>query len=294
MLASAAGSGRCRSRSSSPGTGRPRSGPGEIIREVVIPRVGVPAPVWSAGRTSSRSPSAGSSTSASWPRRFASTSTGAGSSGGRGSPTGAWRRRRAGPAGPRRRSRAGSSPRPRPVSRDPRRGIQADRRRPRRGRPTAGGWSSASGRSSSRASAAWPRTAGWTFAPGDPGPPDDPSRALRHESGAGHVTGPGAYADDIAQRRPMLDVWPVVCAARARADSPEGRREARRAPGSPPSSWPRTFRARTTPGTPGTTSRSSRRTRCFYHGQIVALVVGESLSRLPRGGGAGRGRIRAP
>ena len=42
------------------------------------------------------------------------------------------------------------------------------------------------------------------------------SRALPHESGAGHVSGRAHYVDDTAQRRPMLDVWPV-CAPHAHA-----------------------------------------------------------------------------
>jgi xanthine dehydrogenase molybdopterin binding subunit/xanthine dehydrogenase small subunit len=43
------------------------------------------------------------------------------------------------------------------------------------------------------------------------------SRALAHDSARGHVTGGAMYVDDTAQRRPMLDVWPVtVPHARAR------------------------------------------------------------------------------
>ena len=45
---------------------------------------------------------------------------------------------------------------------------------------------------------------------------EDQSKALRHESAIGHVTGRALYVDDVAQKRPMLDVWPV-CAAHARA-----------------------------------------------------------------------------
>ena len=44
----------------------------------------------------------------------------------------------------------------------------------------------------------------------------DASRSLRHESAVGHVTGRALYTDDTAQRRPMLDIWPV-CAPHAHA-----------------------------------------------------------------------------
>ncbi|HEX4951928.1 MAG TPA: xanthine dehydrogenase molybdopterin binding subunit [Thermoanaerobaculia bacterium] len=108
-------------------------------------------------------------------------------------------------------------------------------------------------------------------------PEDDDSRALRHESGAGHVTGRALYADDLAQRRPMLDVWPV-CAPHARA------RILRRDAG----------RARQAPGVvavllaedvPGQNNVGVARhdeplfaaEEVSYHGQLVALVVGESL-----------------
>ena len=45
---------------------------------------------------------------------------------------------------------------------------------------------------------------------------ESPSRALPHESATGHVSGRAHYVDDTAQRRPMLDVWPV-CAPHAHA-----------------------------------------------------------------------------
>ncbi len=104
----------------------------------------------------------------------------------------------------------------------------------------------------------------------------DASRALAHESGVGHVTGRALYADDIAQRRPMLDVWPVT--------SPHARAKiVRRDAG----------RARAAPGVvavllaedvPGVNNVGVARhdepllavDEISYHGQLVALVVGES------------------
>jgi xanthine dehydrogenase large subunit len=48
-------------------------------------------------------------------------------------------------------------------------------------------------------------------------PTDVGSRSLSHDSARGHVTGAAWYVDDVAQRRPMLDMWPVtVPYARAR------------------------------------------------------------------------------
>ena len=54
------------------------------------------------------------------------------------------------------------------------------------------------------------------FARADAWQVESDSRALPHESSTGHVTGRAQYVDDIAQRRPMLDVWPV-CAPHAHA-----------------------------------------------------------------------------
>jgi xanthine dehydrogenase molybdopterin binding subunit/xanthine dehydrogenase small subunit len=106
----------------------------------------------------------------------------------------------------------------------------------------------------------------------------DDSRSLPHESGAGHVTGGALYADDLAHRRPMLDVWPVMAPhARARIRRRDATR-ARRAPG-----VAAVLLAEDIPG-----SNNSGPVRhdepilavdeVFFHGQMVALVVGESLA----------------
>jgi xanthine dehydrogenase large subunit len=116
------------------------------------------------------------------------------------------------------------------------------------------------------------------FAHGASFPAADPSRALPHESGRGHVTGGALYVDDVAQRRPMLEAWPV-CSPHARA------RITRR----------NAARARSAPGiaavlmaedVPGLNDVGSSRhdeplfaeKEVLFHGQIVALVVGETLS----------------
>ncbi len=116
------------------------------------------------------------------------------------------------------------------------------------------------------------------FSPGERWPEPGPSRALAHESAVGHVTGSALYVDDVAQRRPMLDLWPV-CAPHARARIT--RRDvtaARRAPG-----VAAVLLAEDIPG--ANNSSGSRhdepilaRDDVSFHGQIVAVVVGESVA----------------
>ena len=116
------------------------------------------------------------------------------------------------------------------------------------------------------------------FAARMPWPVSDTSKVLRHESAVGHVTGRARYTDDIAQRRPMLEVWPVM-APHARAKIL--RRDA--------------TKARAVPGVavvllaedvPGHNNVGTARhdeplfaaDEVLYHHHIVALVVGESLA----------------
>ncbi len=105
----------------------------------------------------------------------------------------------------------------------------------------------------------------------------DESRQLRHESAVGHVTGRARFVGDTAQSRPMLEVWPV-CSAHARARIV--RRDA--------------AKARVAPGVvavlmaediPGSNNVGVARHdeplfasgEVLFHGQIIALVVGQSL-----------------
>ena len=100
--------------------------------------------------------------------------------------------------------------------------------------------------------------------------------AVPHESAHKHVTGEAIYTDDLAARRGMLEVWPV-CAPHARAKIL--RRDV--------------AAARTMPGVkavlvaediPGLNDVGAVRhdeilladKEVFYHGQIIALVVGDS------------------
>ncbi|HEY3663929.1 MAG TPA: xanthine dehydrogenase small subunit, partial [Chthoniobacterales bacterium] len=100
--------------------------------------------------------------------------------------------------------------------------------------------------------------------------------SIPHESGHKHVTGEAIYVDDVAQAETMLEVWPV-CSPHAHAKIL--RRDA--------------SAARTMPGisavllaedVPGLNDVGAVRhdeillanKEAFYHGQIIALVVGET------------------
>lgn len=116
------------------------------------------------------------------------------------------------------------------------------------------------------------------FVPGRQWETKDDSRALSHESAVGHVTGRAEYVDDVAQKRPMLEVWPV-CAphARARILRRDATR-ARRAPG-----VRAVLLAEDVPGENDVgVSRKDEvllaDKEVFFHGQIVAVIVGESLN----------------
>ncbi len=107
---------------------------------------------------------------------------------------------------------------------------------------------------------------------------EDESRSLPHESGAGHVTGGAMYADDLAHRRPMLDAWPVMAPhARARIKRRDAAASARRPRASPRSCWPRTFPGQNNSGPVRHDEPILATDEVFFHGQMIALVVGDSL-----------------
>jgi xanthine dehydrogenase molybdopterin binding subunit/xanthine dehydrogenase small subunit len=117
-----------------------------------------------------------------------------------------------------------------------------------------------------------------TFAPRGVWPVDEPSRQLRHESAVGHVTGGALYVDDVAQRRPMLDVWPVLAphahARIVRRDTAVAR------------ALPGVVTVLTADDVPGENNVGVSRhdetlfaaDEVRYHGHLVALVVGESVA----------------
>jgi xanthine dehydrogenase molybdopterin binding subunit/xanthine dehydrogenase small subunit len=105
----------------------------------------------------------------------------------------------------------------------------------------------------------------------------DDSRAQPHESGAGHVTGGALYADDLAQRRPMLDVWPVMAPhARARILRRDAA-AARRAPGVAAVLLAEDIPGHNNTGPVRHDEPLLATDEVFFHGQMVALVVGDSL-----------------
>jgi len=104
----------------------------------------------------------------------------------------------------------------------------------------------------------------------------DASRARPHESAIGHVTGRAQYVDDAARRRGMLTLWPV-CAPHAHARIV--RIDAARA-----ESMPGVAAVLTARDVPGVNDVGCSRPDeilladevvCF-HGQMVAVIVGES------------------
>ncbi|HEX3729599.1 MAG TPA: FAD binding domain-containing protein, partial [Opitutaceae bacterium] len=105
----------------------------------------------------------------------------------------------------------------------------------------------------------------------------DDSRALPHESGAGHVTGGALYADDLAHGRPMLDVWPVMAPhARARIKRRDASK-ARRAPGIAAVLLAEDIPGQNNSGPVRHDEPILAQDEILFHGQMVALVVGESV-----------------
>ncbi|MBA2434361.1 MAG: xanthine dehydrogenase molybdopterin binding subunit [Verrucomicrobiota bacterium] len=100
--------------------------------------------------------------------------------------------------------------------------------------------------------------------------------SLPHESGHKHVTGEAIYVDDVAQTESMLEVWPV-CSPHAHAKILRRDADAARA-------MPGISAVLLAEDVPGLNDVGAVRhdeilladKEAFYHGQIIALVVGES------------------
>jgi xanthine dehydrogenase molybdopterin binding subunit/xanthine dehydrogenase small subunit len=106
---------------------------------------------------------------------------------------------------------------------------------------------------------------------------EDDSRALPHESGAGHVTGGALYADDLGQRRAMLDVWPVMAPhARARIVRRDAT-AARLASGVAAVLLAEDIPGQNNTGPVRHDEPLLATDEVYFHGQLVALVVGDSL-----------------
>ncbi|HEY4177920.1 MAG TPA: xanthine dehydrogenase molybdopterin binding subunit [Kofleriaceae bacterium] len=122
-----------------------------------------------------------------------------------------------------------------------------------------------------------------TYEPSAPFPekPDATAKgfALKHESAIGHVTGTAIYVDDQARRRPMLDMWPVM-SKQARAVITHIETAAARA-------MPGIACILTAADVPGENDVGAIRKdeplladgRVHYHGQLIAVVVGDTLEQ---------------
>lgn len=106
----------------------------------------------------------------------------------------------------------------------------------------------------------------------------DATRALRHESAVGHVTGGAMYVDDTAQHRRMLDVWPI-CSKHAHARITRRDASAARA-------MPGVVAVLMAEDIPGENNVGVIRhdeplfatDLVQYHGQMIGVVIGESIA----------------
>ncbi len=115
------------------------------------------------------------------------------------------------------------------------------------------------------------------FAAGNSPAVADASRSLHHESARGHVSGAAQYVDDLAQRRPMLEAWPV-CSKHARARITRRNADtARSAPGVVAVLMAEDIPGHNNVGTSRNDEPLFASEEVLYHGQLIALVVGTSL-----------------
>lgn len=108
-------------------------------------------------------------------------------------------------------------------------------------------------------------------------PEADATRQLRHESAVGHVTGLARYVDDTAQRRPMLEVWPVMAPhARARILRRDAS-AARRHPGVVAVLLAEDIVGANNVGVVRHDEPLFAQDEVLYQGQMIGVVVGETL-----------------
>ena len=105
-----------------------------------------------------------------------------------------------------------------------------------------------------------------------------PSFALKHESGLGHATGAACYVDDSAQKREMLEIWPV-CAPHAHARIlHRDATAARRMPGVAAVLFAEDIPGENDVGVIRKDESLLARDEVLFHGHVVALVVGDSMA----------------
>ncbi|MCG3149967.1 MAG: hypothetical protein PCFJNLEI_03434 [Verrucomicrobiae bacterium] len=122
-----------------------------------------------------------------------------------------------------------------------------------------------------------------TFVTGTPTVASDASKALKHDSAVGHVTGGALYVDDEAARRPMLEVWPVI--------SPHAHAKILRRDASETLKVPGVVTVLMAEDVPGLNDVGVAKhdevlfadKEVMYHGHLVAAVIGESREACRRG-----------
>ena len=113
-----------------------------------------------------------------------------------------------------------------------------------------------------------------TFHPTTPWTVGDASRSLPHDSGVGHVTGEARYVEDTALRRPMLEMWPLLSPfARALIKNIDTS-EAEKIPGVACVLLARDIPGQNNVGPVRHDEPALADGEVFYHGQVVAMVVG--------------------
>jgi len=115
------------------------------------------------------------------------------------------------------------------------------------------------------------------FAEGERLSAPDASRALHHESGKAHVNGTALYVDDLAQRRPMLEAWPVCSTHASAGITKRNADKARKAPGVVAVLMAEDVPGMNNVGTARHDEPLFASTEVLYHGQLIALVVGTSI-----------------
>ena len=115
------------------------------------------------------------------------------------------------------------------------------------------------------------------YAPGHAWAVPAPSAALHHESAVGHTTGSAVYVDDRAQRRSMLEIWPV-CSPHARARIlRRDAEEARRMPGVVAVLMAEDIPGHNDVGAVRKDEILLADREVSFHGHMVAVVVGETI-----------------
>ncbi len=105
---------------------------------------------------------------------------------------------------------------------------------------------------------------------------DEATKALRHESAVGHVTGRALYVGDTAQRRPMLEIWPVMSPhARAKILRRDATK-ARQALGVHAVLLAEDIPGENNTGPARHDEPLFARDEVSFHSQVIAIVVGES------------------